>query len=67
MLAHPFNAPQGSSAGPTLPNRKLLISSDHRLLSTDRARKFAKTTVFANRSAAFSCFSFLLGENSPKS
>ena len=34
---HPFNTPQGSFAGPTLRNRKLLISSDHRLLSTDNA------------------------------
>jgi hypothetical protein len=33
---HPFNTPQGSFAGPTLRNRKLLISSDHRLLSTDK-------------------------------
>jgi hypothetical protein len=31
-----FNTPQSSFAGPTLRNRKLLISSCHPLLSTDR-------------------------------
>jgi hypothetical protein len=30
----PFNMPKDSFAGPTLGNRKLPISSDHRLLST---------------------------------
>jgi hypothetical protein len=34
---HPFNTPQGTFGEAALRNRKLLISSDHRLVSADRS------------------------------